>query len=116
MKISTIIDKRFFLRENFIKKQLYIDESLYQELVILSKIYKADISDLMNACIDFLPEHFDISYFKDENEVSFYHTIMIRKDNVDLLDKFKEAYGISISRLMNIALANILRTNLSVGK
>ena len=116
MTISTIFDKRFYLRENFVKKQLYIDDSLYLELVGLSKIYKADISDLMNVCIESMTDNFDLSYLKNKDEVSFYHTVLIRRDNVDLLEKYKESYGISISRLMNIAIANILHTNIAARK
>ena len=104
-------DNKFYKREKRIRRNYEIDDSLYTRLEEYSTIYEASVADLINACIENLinNDNGDITvYEKDEREISVLHTILIRESNIKGLDTLKDKYGLSIYKLVNIAIKSTL--------
>ena len=47
-------------------------------------------------------------YKKPDNEISVPHSLLIREEFYKKLEEFREKYGISIYRLVNIAIKNVV--------
>ena len=104
-----LFDSAFIKRENKIRRNYEIENSLYLKLEELSKIYDASITDLINECLANLIKTENIAlYKKNENELLVTHTLLIRESNLLGLEKLKEKYGVSIYKLVNIAIRNVL--------
>ena len=106
----SVLDK-FYKKDQLIQKTVEIDSNLFDKIEFLSKnIYDASISKLINACIDELISNKKIElYEKNKNEISLKHTILIRKSSLEELEKLKEKYEISINKLINISIHDILK-------
>jgi len=103
------LDILFFKREKKYRRNYEIDDKLYSELEPLSRVYEASVNDLINASIYLLIKSEDVTiYKKSRNEISVTHTLLIRESNIAGLEHLKERYGISIYRLVNIAIKNML--------
>ena len=104
--------EKYLLTENGdkkIRRNYEIDDSSYTELEKLSKKYHVTITDLVNISIKRLIETRYINvYKKDESEITLIHTIGMTVNNIKGLDYLKERYGISIYKLVNIAIRNAL--------
>ena len=104
------IDKRFQQREKKHRRNYEIEDRLYTELENLSKIYDASVPDLINASVEYLIETENIAvYKKDKYEITPTHTILMRESNLVGLEELKAKYGVSIYRLVNIAIRNVLQ-------
>ena len=104
-----LFEKTFKKRENKIRRNYEIEDSLYSRLEELSKIYDASVTDLFNECLSNLIQTENIQlYEKDSSEISVTHTLLIRESNLSGLEKLKEKYGVSIFKLVNIAIRNVL--------
>ena len=105
----SFFDDKFKIRENKIRRNYDIEDSLYSKLSFLSKKYEATIPDLINACINelIITENV-ILYQKDINERLTPHTFYINENNVKGLEKLNDKYGVSIRKLVNISLHNII--------
>lgn len=102
-------ERKLYKKCNKLRRNYEIDEILYRELVRLTKIYDASLADLINISIEYLIKTDNVRlYEKDINENSVSHTMLVREPNVVGLEKLKEKYGISISKLVNIAIKNAL--------
>lgn len=101
---------RFFIKENLIRKTIEIDNNLYEELKKISENkYDASVNKLINASIEELISTENLKvYVRDKNEISLKHTLLIRESLVKALDDLKEKYGISVYKLVNIAIYNSL--------
>lgn len=101
---------RFFSKEKLIRKTIEIDNNLYEELRKISdNKYDASVNKLINASIEELIKTENIKvYIKDKNEISLKHTLLIRESLVIALDKLKDKYGLSIYKLVNMAIYNAL--------
>lgn len=107
-----IFDKYILKKEIMIRKKFEIDNSLYEKLSELSKKkYDASINKLINVAILELIENPNIYvYEKREGEISIPHNFSIRESSYKELEKMRNKYGISIYRLVNIAINNALNS------
>jgi hypothetical protein len=102
-------DTKFNRREPKSRRNYEVDNSLYVQLEELSKVYDASVNDLLNACLELLIETENVEvYKKAKTEISVVHTLLIRESNIAGLEKLKEKYGVSIYKLVNIAVRNVL--------
>lgn len=101
---------RFWKRDKLVQKTIEIESSLYDSLEFLSNnVYDASISKIINACIDELVESENIKlYPKTGSELFTKHSIILRKSSLENLDKLKNKYGISVYKLIHIAIKNII--------
>jgi len=106
---NMLFDHIFRKRENKLRRNYEIEDSLYSKLEELSKIYDASVTDLINECLLHLIETENIRlYEKDPTEISVTHTLLIRESNLVGLEQLKGKYGVSIFKLVNIAIRNVL--------
>ncbi len=104
-----LFEKRFYNRENKIRHNYSINDSLYKWLQQNSLAYDATISDLFNVCVDHLIESENIVIYESPADDFFTtRTIPVRESNVAGLENLKTKYGVSISKLANIAIKNVL--------
>ena len=101
---------RFWPKDELIQKTIEIESSLYDEIEYLCEnVYDASISKMINACIDELIETEDVKlYPKESNELFTKHSIILRKNSLNELEKLKDKYGISVYKLIHIAIKNVL--------
>ena len=99
---------RFWTKEKWIKKSAEIEGGLYDRLKEISeKELDASINKIIDACIDDLEmKEKVIVCRRTENEINVARSIIIRESMYKKLDEMREKYGISISRLINIAIRN----------
>ena len=103
---------RLYTKDNYtIQKSINLEDSLYTELKkIIDNDYDATISDMVNICIEEFVNKNNIKYYaKPEDEICIYRSIMIRKKNLDNLTKINKETGISVTRLINIAIKEFLK-------
>lgn len=75
-----------------------------------TQVYDAGVADILNACIMELIEHEDITLYKSkETDPYAAHTFYILESNVAGLEKLNEKYGVSIRKLVNIAIRNVFK-------
>ena len=98
--------ERFYKKEKWVKKSVEIEGKLYDKLKEISdKELDASINKIIDACID----DFEIGekvtiYRKDKDEINVARSIIIRESIYKKLEDMREKYGISISKLVNIAI------------
>ena len=62
-----------------------------------------------NVCIEDLLSTGSVKYYaKPEDEITIYRSVMIRKENAEALNKITQETGISLTRLVNIAMKEFL--------
>ncbi len=93
-----------------IKKSINIEDTLYSELIKLSKKkYDATISELINVSIEDYIENNSPSYYeKPERETVTYRSIMLRRKNFEALNSMHRKTGISVTRLLNASVKEFL--------
>lgn len=104
------IDRLYSINNKTVKKSINIDDSLYKRLMrYTKKNYDATISDMINVCIEDLLSTGSVKYYaKPEDEITIYRSVMIRKENAEALNKITHETGISLTRLVNIAMKEFL--------
>ena len=104
------IDRLYKKDNSTVQKSINLEDKLYTELKqLVENEYDATISDVINACIEDLRSSGNIKYYaKPEGEITIYRSIMIRKENVKALNKITKETGISLTRLVNIAMKEFL--------
>ena len=104
------IDRLYSINNKTVKKSINIDDSLYKRLMrYTKKNYDATISDMINVCIEDLLSAGNVKYYaKPEDEITIYRSVMIRKENAEALNKITQETGISLTRLVNIAMKEFL--------
>lgn len=104
------IDRLYSINNKTVKKSINIDDSLYKKLMrYTKKNYDATISDMINVCIEDLLSTGSVKYYaKPEDEITIYRSVMIRKENAEALNKITQETGISLTRLVNIAMKEFL--------
>ena len=104
------IDRLYSINNYTVKKSINIDDSLYKRLMrYTKKNYDATISDMINVCIEDLLSTGSVKYYaKPEDEITIYRSVMIRKENAEALNKITQETGISLTRLVNIAMKEFL--------
>ena len=105
----SVLDK-FGKREEIVQKTIEIECEIFEKVEFLSNnIYNANISKIINECIDELIRTEDIKiYPKKEGQISTKHSIMLRKSTLEGLENLRKKYKISIYRLIDIAIRNVL--------
>ena len=105
-------DKYLLKKDNLLKRRIEIDNSLYEQLEKLSKIYDASINKLVNiAIIEMIKTENVKIYEKPDNEIVEAHNFAIRETSYNKLEEFKNKYGLSIYKLTNIAIYNALNSD-----
>ena len=97
---------RFYEKEKLVKKSVEIEGNLYDKLKeIANEELDASVNKIIYACID----DFEIAekvviYRKRKDEINVAKSIIIRESIYKKLEDMREKYGISISKLVNIAI------------
>ena len=101
---------RFWPKDELVQKTIEIESGLYDEIEFLCEnVYDTSVSKIINACIDELIEAEDVKlYPKEANELFTKHSIILRKSSLNNLEKLKDKYGISVYKLIHIAIKNVL--------
>ena len=105
---------RFYPKEKWINKNIEIEESLYEELKILSENeLDASINKLIDSCVEnFKIENDTIIYYrKPENEISISRSIRLRESMWNKLELLKKDFDISIYKLINMSIKYTLDNN-----
>lgn len=104
------IDRLYSINNRTMKKTVNIDDSLYKRLMkYTKKNYDATFSEIVNVCIEeYIDKNSPSFYAKPELETVTYRSIMIRKENLNNLQKMYKRTGISVTRLFNCALKEFL--------
>ena len=86
--------KRFYKKEKWVKKSVEIEGNLYDKLKEISsnELDDLEIGDKV------------VIYRKEKNEINVARSIIIRESIYKKLEDMREKYGISISKLVNIAI------------
>lgn len=105
----SIFDKYLLKKDNLLRRRVEIDNTLYEKLVELSNEYDASINKLVNiAIIDMITKENIAIYERAENEIVEAHNFAIRETSYKKLEEYKNKYGLSIYKLINIAIYNAL--------
>lgn len=101
---------RFWPKDKLVQKTIEIESNLYDEIEYLSEnVYDASISKIINACIDELIQNENVKlYTKEDNELFTKHSLILRKSSLENLEKLKDKYGISVYKLIHIAIKNVI--------
>lgn len=102
---------RLYKKSNYtVQKSINLEDRLYTRLKeIVDKDYDATISDMINVCIEDLLSTGSVKYYaKPGDEITIYRSVMIRKENAEALNKITQETGISLTRLVNIAMKEFL--------
>ncbi len=106
-----MIDKLYKKGNYTIQKSINLEDKLYTNLKeIADNDFENTFSDLVNICIEELIKNkTNIKYYsKPQYEISIYRSIMIRKSNIEKVEKIRNETGISVTRLVNMAIKNFL--------
>lgn len=107
----SVFDKYLLKKDNLLKRRVEIDSSLYEQLEELDEIYDASINKLVNiAIIELLKTENVKIYKRPNNEIADSHNFAIRETSYEELEKLKSKYGLSIYKLINIAIYNALNS------
>lgn len=101
---------RFYDKEKLIRKTIEIDNNLYDKLIEISKSkYNTSVNMLINACIEELINTENITlYAKEDKYCTMKHSLLIKETFSNELNKLKEKYKISFSKLVNMAIKNAI--------
>ncbi len=104
------IDRLYSIDNKTIKKTVNIDDSLYKRLMkFVNKNYDASFSEIVNVCIEeYIEANAPSFYEKPKLETVTYRSIMIRKQNLNNLQKMYKKTGITVTRLLNCAIKEFL--------
>ncbi len=105
-----VFDKYVLKQEKTLRRRIEIDISLYEKLKELSNdVYDASVNKLINvAIIDMIKEDNVEIYTRPDEERTEPHNLLIRENAFNGLEKLKSKYGLSIYKLVNIAIYNAL--------
>ena len=97
---------RFYTKEKWVRKSVEIEGGLYDRLKeIANNELDASVNKLIDACIDsFEIGEKVIIYSKVKDEINVARSIIIRESIYKKLEDMREKYGLSISKLVNIAI------------
>ena len=106
-----VFEKNLLKKDEMVRRRVYIDTALYNELEKLTKTYDASINKMINIAIMELINTENITiYPKPEKGKIKEHNICIRSKYYEELRKMKNKYGLSIFKLINIAIYNAINS------
>lgn len=102
----------FYDKEKLIRKTVEIDNDLYDKLSdILKGKYNTSVNMLINASIEELIKTENINlYAKEDKYSTMKRSLLIKESFSNGLNKLKEKYNISISKLINMAIKNAVNS------
>ena len=104
-------DKYLLKKDEYVRRRINIDNSLYDELVKLEDVYDASINKLVNIAILEMIETKNVQVYENEyKKISEPHNFAIRKTSYTELEKMKDKFGLSIFKLINIAIYNAINS------
>lgn len=104
-------DKYLLKKDKLLKRRIEIDSSLYERLTELTEIYDASINKMVNiAIIEMIETENILIYQRPNSEIAESHNFAIRETSYEKLDELKNKYGLSIYKLVNIAIYNALNS------
>ena len=109
--IMSVFD-RFYDKEKLIRKTVEIDNDLYDKLSeILKGKYNTSVNMLINASIEEIIKTENINlYAKEDKYSTMKRSLLIKESFSNGLNKLKEKYNISISKLINMAIKNAVNS------
>lgn len=98
------------IKEKIIRKTFSVDDRLYDKLKYLSdNIYDVSINKLVNICIKELIDTENVKlYVTEYKENRIDRTYLIPESYLKSLDVLKNKYNIPVTRLINIAIYNVI--------
>lgn len=102
----------FYDKEKLIRKTVEIDNDLYDKLSeILKGKYNTSVNMLINASIEELIKTENINlYAKGDKYSTMKRSLLIKESFSNGLNKLKEKYNISISKLINMAIKSAVNS------
>ena len=102
----------FYDKEKLIRKTVEIDNDLYDKLSeILKGKYNTSVNMRINASIEELIKTENINlYAKEDKYSTMKRSLLIKESFSNGLNKLKEKYNISISKLINMAIKNAVNS------
>jgi len=102
---------RLYKKDNpTVQKCINLEDTLYTKLKeIADTEYDATISELINVCVEDLIASNNVKYYaKPAGEITIYRSVMLRKENIAALNTINQETGISVTRLINMAVKEFL--------
>ena len=106
--MNRYFDSRFPRREKTFRRNYAVDDDFYRALEEYAGYYDASVTELINACLEHLISTENVTLYKKENELLVTHTLLIHESNIRGLDQLNEKFGVSIYKLVNIAIRNVI--------
>ena len=98
--------ERYRRRDEYVRKQCVIDDDLYDLLLGYYKAYKVELSDVLTCCIEVMQEQFTTTMrLQPRSDRSSLHTFFMPLETAAALERMRKCFGVSISRLVNTAVA-----------
>ena len=110
-KIMNAIDRLYEKGNITIQKSINVEDKLYTRVKeIIDNDFEATFSDVINICVENLLSHKEnLKYYhRPDNEILIYRSVMLRKENLKELENIRRNTGISITRLVNMAIKEFL--------
>ncbi len=105
----SIFDKYCLKKDELLRRRIEVDNFLYEDLVKLSNIYDASVNRLVNiAILEMINSENVTVYTRNDDEMKEAHNFAIRKSSYKELEKMRNKYGLSIYKLVNIAIYNAI--------
>lgn len=104
------INRLYSVNNKRVKKTINIDNSLYMRLMKFTvSNFDATFSEMINICIEeYVAKNKPYFYERPSFETVTYRSIMIRKENLENLQKMHQKTGITVTRLLNSAVKDFL--------
>lgn len=107
----SVFDKYLLNKDKLLRRRVEIDNTLYEKLMELAKQYDTSVNKLVNIAIVELINTENIQiYERPYNEIVEAHNFAIRETSYLKLEELKNKYGLSIFKLINIAIYNALNS------
>lgn len=104
-----LFERTLYKKDKILRRRIEIDNTLYEKLVEIVDKYDTTMSNLVNIAIDELIRTEKVKlYERAKNERVEAHNFSIKETLYKRLEKLREKYGISIYKLINIAIYNAL--------
>lgn len=104
-----IFEKKLSKKDKILRRRVEVDNTLYEGLLKIVEQYDTTISNLVSIAIEELLRTEKVAlYEKPKNEIVGSHNFSIKETLYMGLEELREKYGISIYKLINIAIYNAL--------